>query len=147
MQSFKSVYRVIIFPLVRVSAQNLYVVSLARVIDFFNNVQFFWQMTIGLFDRRINDFLVYMLVVALLRLFKKIIELPFYRLTLGLRTNSSLKTQKRKFDFLLWCTSLSFYSPTIKVFNVYNSSNAIFSCHLPHWSNYVTLSCEYCYLS
>ena len=58
-------------------------------------------MTIGLFDRRINDFLVYMLVVALLRLFKKIIELPFYRLTLGLRTNSSLKTQKRKFDFLL----------------------------------------------
>lgn len=101
MQSFKSVYRVIIFPLVRVSAQNLYVVSLARVIDFFNNVQFFWQMTIGLFDRRINDFLVYMLVVALLRLFKKIIELPFYRLTLGLRTNSSLKTQKRKFDFLL----------------------------------------------
>ena len=70
MQSFKSVYRVIIFPLVRVSAQNLYVVSLARVIDFVNNVQFFWQMTIGLFDRRINDFLVYMLVVALLRLFK-----------------------------------------------------------------------------
>ena len=56
MQSFKSVYHVIIFPLVPLSAQNLYVVSLARVIDFFSNVQFCWQMTIGLFDRRISEF-------------------------------------------------------------------------------------------
>lgn len=91
------------------SAQNLYAISLTRAIYFFISVQFFGKMTIGLFDKRTHEFAVLHACCGIAGTFLKITGLPFYRLTLGLRTCSSGKL-KEKFLFSImmdnFCTSI-----------------------------------------